>query len=109
MPHMDGYQATAAIRPWKARAAGRRSSPFTANAQPEDRQRCLDAGMDDYLSKPIRREPLVAALSRWLPLKARPRRPCRRPDSPPPRPIPRRRGAGRWVARRTLSLIDRQA
>lgn len=38
---------------------------MTANAQPEDRRRCLDAGMDDYVSKPIDPEDLAGALERW--------------------------------------------
>ena len=38
----------------------------TANAQPEDRIRCLSAGMNDYLTKPVRRADLLGALERWL-------------------------------------------
>lgn len=112
MPHMDGYQATAAIRAMEGE--GRRTPiiAVTANAQPEDRQRCLDAGMDDYLSKPIRREPLVAALSRWLPPEsqaaappaAAPTPPSAAPAHPPVAVAP---AAGLPAAR--FSLIDRQA
>jgi CheY-like chemotaxis protein len=40
---------------------------MTANAMDTDRQRCLDAGMDDYLSKPVRAPLLRAALERWAP------------------------------------------
>ena len=40
---------------------------LTANVLPEDRQKCLDSGMDDCLAKPINRENLFAALARWLP------------------------------------------
>ncbi len=40
---------------------------MTANAMAGDRQRCLDAGMDDYLAKPVTREQLEACLQRWLP------------------------------------------
>ena len=68
MPVMDGFEATAAVRAAEASMPGRGRVPIvalTANALHEDRQRCIDAGMDDYLSKPFRREDLVAALERW--------------------------------------------
>ena len=72
MPEMDGFEATHAIRTWETQA---RSVPgqhipivaLTANAMEKDRQRCLDAGMDDYLSKPFSQERLAAVLSRRLP------------------------------------------
>ncbi len=67
MPEMDGYQATQEIR----RAAGNGAQPvivaMTANAMTGDREKCLEAGMDDYISKPIRREDLVRVLSRYAP------------------------------------------
>jgi len=68
MPVLDGYAAT---RRWRMQetAAGSRRIPIvamTANAMAGDRQRCLDAGMDDYLSKPVAREQLGACLRRWL-------------------------------------------
>ncbi|WOS40600.1 ATP-binding protein [Xanthomonas rydalmerensis] len=71
MPVLDGYAAT---RQWRQREAetGRPRLPIlamTANAMAGDRQRCLDAGMDDYLSKPIDRTRLEACLQRWLPLQ----------------------------------------
>jgi PAS domain S-box-containing protein len=64
MPVMDGFQATRAIR-----AQGGRRVPIialTANAMEGERERCLDAGMDDYLAKPVRPEDLAAKLKQWL-------------------------------------------
>ncbi len=71
MPEMDGFAATQAIR---ASHGGRESTPIvalTANALDGERQRCLAAGMDDYLAKPVRPETLEATLGRWLPAKGR--------------------------------------
>jgi PAS domain S-box-containing protein len=66
MPEVDGFQATRRIR----EGEGARHVPIiamTALSMPGDRERCLAAGMDDYLSKPIRRVALDAAIHRWLP------------------------------------------
>ena len=68
MPEMDGYQATAEIRRLHQEGA-LRALPIialTANALPEDRERCLAAGMDDYLSKPVAREDLRVMLDKYL-------------------------------------------
>ena len=67
MPRIDGYEATRRIR--------RRETPtehlpiiaVTAHAFAEDREKCLAAGMDDYLAKPFRERDLLALLARWLP------------------------------------------
>ena len=64
MPQMDGYAATAAIR---ARYPDAHTTiiALTAGAQPEDRDRCLAAGMDDYLPKPVDLATLRGVLGRW--------------------------------------------
>jgi signal transduction histidine kinase/DNA-binding response OmpR family regulator len=68
MPAMDGFSATRELRRREA-ARGARRLPviaLTANAIRGDRERCLEAGMDDYLSKPVARDALLAALEHWL-------------------------------------------
>ncbi len=65
MPVMDGLEATRAIR---ALENGRMPIvAMTANAFGDDRQRCLDAGMNDHVAKPVEPETLFGALRRWLP------------------------------------------
>ena len=66
MPEMDGLAATVAIR--RAEHSTRRTPivGLTAHAFRGDRDRCLDAGMDDYVAKPVRREELEAAMARAL-------------------------------------------
>ena len=68
MPSVDGFEATRRIREAEARASRPRLPiiALTANALPGDRARCLAAGMDDHLPKPVQLEALRQALLRWL-------------------------------------------
>ena len=86
MPEMDGLEATRAIRTWEQDGSANRSArhavhcpdglssvgfhlpiiAMTANAMEEDRQRCLEAGMDDFVSKPISSSLLAEVLARWF-------------------------------------------
>lgn len=66
MPVMDGYEATKKIREMDGAAAGIPIVAMTANAMDGDRERCLAAGMNDYLSKPITLEALDRILLKWL-------------------------------------------
>ena len=68
MPVMDGYSATRRWRELESDAGDGRHLPIiamTANAMAGDRQKCLDAGMDDYLAKPVTRAELERTLHRW--------------------------------------------
>jgi CheY-like chemotaxis protein len=92
MPVMDGYDATKKIREAervRGNESGARGSPFltrlpphplkptciphvpivamTANTMPEDREKCLQAGMDDYLAKPIQPDSIAEIFAKWLP------------------------------------------
>ena len=64
MPVMDGYEATAEIRAFSRVPI----IAMTAHALAGDRERCLLSGMDDYITKPIKRDVVAAALERWLSL-----------------------------------------
>ncbi len=69
MPELDGFEAAAVIRK-EERTQNRRRVPIiaiTASAMKEDQQKCLDAEMDDYLSKPVRKEDLAGMLQKWVP------------------------------------------
>jgi two-component system, sensor histidine kinase and response regulator len=69
MPEMDGFEATREIR-GRERSSTRKRVPIvalTANAMAQDREECLNAGMDDHLSKPFTMLTLQAMLDRWMP------------------------------------------
>ncbi len=89
MPVMDGYAATAAIR--RIEAAGgtdnRRSAhlpiiAMTAHSLKGDREKCLAAGADDYVSKPLKKEKLLAMIGKWIDGPAPPKRSDQAPASP---------------------------
>lgn len=65
MPEMDGYEATRRIRATPAFAT-QRVVAMTANAMDEDRQQCIDAGMDDFETKPIDPDRLFVTMAKWL-------------------------------------------
>ncbi|HEV3264461.1 MAG TPA: response regulator, partial [Acidimicrobiales bacterium] len=68
MPVMDGYEATSRLRHMEGPGRHTPVIALTALAMTADRARCIAAGMDDYLAKPVQVEDLVSALERWAPL-----------------------------------------
>jgi PAS domain S-box-containing protein len=95
MPEMDGFEATREIRS-RDRASGKRVPivALTANAMAHDREECLNAGMDDHLSKPFSMQMMQETLDRWL-----------------PRAVPTQPGAAELAARATAKaaeVLDRQ-
>lgn len=70
MPELDGFGATMKIRELEKQTGGHTPIvALTANVFKEDRERCFASGMDDFLSKPVRREKLVEVLSKYIKLK----------------------------------------
>jgi CheY-like chemotaxis protein len=69
MPVMDGYEAAQAIRVWEGQASKPKDRiviiAMTASDLPQDRERAIAAGMDDFISKPVRRNDLDTVLQRW--------------------------------------------
>lgn len=71
MPEVDGIEATRKIREWEKEeltkdTAGIPIIAVTANAMKEDRRKCMDAGMNDYIAKPIKREMVFEAIEKWV-------------------------------------------
>ena len=74
MPEMDGFEATQTLRQWEGQQEVLQRIPIialTANAMEGDRDKCIAAGMDDYMTKPFTIDQMGAMLHRWLPLLAK--------------------------------------
>ena len=67
MPDIDGYEATASCAGASRRSGHTPVIAMTAHAMAGDRERCLAAGMDDYITKPMRSQALAEVLQRWIP------------------------------------------
>jgi two-component system sensor histidine kinase/response regulator len=84
MPGMDGFEATRRIRGEEGDDHRTPIIAMTASAMKGDRERCLEAGMDDYVSKPVTPQSLEAVLKRWIDVQVEPApTPTRRASSPP--------------------------
>jgi CheY-like chemotaxis protein/HPt (histidine-containing phosphotransfer) domain-containing protein len=94
MPIVDGLTATAEIR---RRERGRRHTPIIGVTANVNREQCLDAGMDDYLRKPLRQSDLAKAITRWI---------ARQPPKGSPRGNRERPSKARTKAAADDSLLD---
>jgi len=68
MPEADGYESTGLIRRWESKQENKPHIPIiamTANAMKGDKEKCIDAGMDDYISKPFTAKALKETLSKY--------------------------------------------
>ena len=86
MPEMDGFEATRLIREEEGEERRTPIIAMTASAMKGDRERCLDAGMDDYVSKPVTPKSLEEVLKRWVPAPSSTPATPASPTSPPPDP-----------------------
>ncbi|MBI5393822.1 MAG: response regulator [Verrucomicrobia bacterium] len=84
MPEMDGYQATAEIRRSEGPNQKAPIIAMTANAMQGDREKCLAAGMNDYIAKPVRPDNISEALEHWAPRTVRAAQPAAGSSAAPP-------------------------
>jgi signal transduction histidine kinase/CheY-like chemotaxis protein/HPt (histidine-containing phosphotransfer) domain-containing protein len=101
MPEMDGYEATQEIRVRES-VMRRPRLPIvamTANAMAGDRERCVDAGMDDYIAKPLDIAQLTEVLKRWI-------RPAEGAEAPPP--VVAKPGGGMVADRGDRTVLDQK-
>lgn len=104
MPVMDGLEAARRIRAEIPAERQPRIIAITANAMPDDRARCLAVGMDDYISKPIAIQALVAALARSMPTPVALPESATTPPAAPAQPTEPEEGAGP-INQATLSRL----
>ncbi len=108
MPEMDGYQASEAIRKLDAgsRYAVIPIVAMTANAMKGDREKCLNAGMSDYLTKPIDPDELLSMLIKWIKPKSAPRQ--EEPSVSPHAEIPETSGLPIWNKDSAFKRVGRK-
>ena len=68
MPEMDGLEATRKIVNGKKSSERPKIIALTANSMSGDKENCIEAGMDDYITKPVRLEEVISTLKRWAPV-----------------------------------------